>query len=163
VRVHRLGMELVGLCGTGVTSILTIEQIQQKDDKRRRTKECTVVENFSGSWCPITKGWRVLFHPPCSDEPRIPVFKEERLLVTRWKTYWIYGELLYSKSDSSLTSRNRKGWLPRHCAVVILNPLHNHSDSEHETLEEQTEQEQENYSQQQIEDKYDDNKKKKNN
>lgn len=64
---------------------MTVEQIEQKNDKRRRTKECTVVQDYSGSWFPVTKGWGTFFHPPCSDEPRIKLKKDERLLVTRWK------------------------------------------------------------------------------
>jgi len=62
-----------------------MEQIQQKDDKRRRAKEYMAVEVYRGSWFPISKGFAVLFHPPCSDEPRIKLDKDDRILVSRWK------------------------------------------------------------------------------
>jgi len=73
-----------GLSGTSSTTKKT-EQQQQKCEKRQRTRTYTVVENYSGSWVPITKGWRVLCHPPFTDEPRIPLQKGNTILVTRWR------------------------------------------------------------------------------
>lgn len=32
-------------------------------------------------------------HPPCTDEPRIRLAPGDTVRVTRWKRYWLYGEL----------------------------------------------------------------------
>ena len=49
-------------------------------------------ENYSGSICPITKGLRTGCCPPCTDEPRIKLSVKDRVIVTRWKNRWLYGD-----------------------------------------------------------------------
>jgi len=65
---------------------LQIEQIEQKAEKRQRTKEYEIIKDFSGSWLPLfSYGLRVASHPPCTDEPRIQLKKGDQVKVTRWK------------------------------------------------------------------------------
>ena len=61
------------------------EQIAQKRDKKERSIEYAVVEGYTGSLLPISKGCRVCCTPPCTDEPRLRVTPGDRVLVTRWK------------------------------------------------------------------------------
>ncbi|CAG7719098.1 unnamed protein product [Allacma fusca] len=107
---------------------LTLEQLQQKDDKRKRSKEYVIVEEYSGSWCPISKGIGTLFRPPCSDESRIPLKKDDRIVVTRWKKYWLYGACV--SAGSSGDSDFLKGWFPRRCALEIINSYREDSGTE---------------------------------
>jgi len=110
---------------------LTVEQLQQKNQKRHRMKEFVAVEDFSGSWFPCSKGFGVFFHPPCSDESRMPLTKENRLLVTRWKKHWLYGEKLHDAGITDRTSRGKdrpKGWFPRRCAVEVIDSVMGDND-----------------------------------
>ena len=54
---------------------------------------------YSGSWFPLWgQGFRVACHPPCTDEPRIPLSKEDIVKVTRWKKYvnqWKYNRIAH--------------------------------------------------------------------
>lgn len=93
---------------------LTIEQIAQKMDKHARKKEYTIVENYNGSWFPISKGVRTCLSPPCSDESRIPLAVGDHIYVTRWRKRWLYGEKC-AKDGSG--DKEVKGWFPRCCAV----------------------------------------------
>lgn len=93
---------------------LTIEQKAQKSEKRLRTRPYTVVHRYSGRWFPIAHGWRVLTHPPLTDEPRIPLEPQDIVLVTRWRRYWLFGE----RTSSSCGSKAR-GWFPRCCVVEL--------------------------------------------
>ncbi|XP_054719797.1 palmitoyltransferase ZDHHC6-like [Uloborus diversus] len=94
---------------------LTIEQIIQKDDKRARKKQYTIVENYNGSWFPISKGIRTCLSPPCSDESRIPLRVGDAVYVTRWRKRWLYGEKCNLATESG--DVEVKGWFPRCCAV----------------------------------------------
>ncbi|XP_043211773.1 palmitoyltransferase ZDHHC6-like [Amphibalanus amphitrite] len=71
---------------------LTVEQLEQKAEKRSRMREYLIIEDYSGSWVPISKGLRICCHPPCTDEARIPLRRGDSVLVSRWRTYWLYGE-----------------------------------------------------------------------
>jgi len=65
-----------------------VEQLEQKTEKRHRTKEYRIVDEFSGSWFPVwSHGCKVAIHPPCTDEPRIPLQKGDTVKVTRWKRF----------------------------------------------------------------------------
>uniref|UniRef100_A0A131XVN3 Palmitoyltransferase n=1 Tax=Ixodes ricinus TaxID=34613 RepID=A0A131XVN3_IXORI len=97
---------------------LTVEQILQKQDKRLRTRLYTVVHHYAGSFFPITYGCRVCTSTPLTDEPRIAVAPGDRVLVTRWKKHWLYGELENTKL-SSKSLRRAKGWFPRQCAIEV--------------------------------------------
>lgn len=61
------------------------EQIAQKNEKRQRSRLYKIVETASGYWFPITKGLKVCLHPPCTDESRLKLKKDETILVTRWR------------------------------------------------------------------------------
>ncbi|XP_076056717.1 palmitoyltransferase ZDHHC6 [Oratosquilla oratoria] len=101
---------------------LTVEQREQKAEKRARSREYLVSENFSGWWFPCTKGCDVCCHPPCSDEPRITLEVGDTVIVTRWKKYWLYGERFTKSKDSSSPSTKKvrhRGWFPRRCAVEV--------------------------------------------
>lgn len=62
-----------------------IEQIEQKKLKRERSLEYYVEREYEGRWFPISFGWRVCLHPPCTDEKRIALHVGDRVSVTRWK------------------------------------------------------------------------------
>ncbi|CAL8099320.1 unnamed protein product [Orchesella dallaii] len=122
---------------------LTVEQLAQKSDKRRRMREYEIIEKFSGSWFPVTKGFGTFYHPPCSDESRIPLQKGDRVLVTRWKKYWLYGEKFEGSvlmTPNEIPKEERpKGWFPRRCALEVANSACNdnlESDQEVEQSEE---------------------------
>ncbi|XP_074647885.1 palmitoyltransferase ZDHHC6-like [Tubulanus polymorphus] len=100
---------------------LTIEQMRQKEDKKDRSIEYTIIEDYSGRWCPITKGCRVICCPPFTDEPRIKLNIGDRLLVTRWKKHWLYGDKILDKQQKDLGVSRLRGWFPRRCAVEFVN------------------------------------------
>ncbi|XP_076074885.1 palmitoyltransferase ZDHHC6-like [Mytilus galloprovincialis] len=108
---------------------LTIEQIQQKAQKRDRTFEYSIIEDYSGAWFPITKGCRVCIRFPCTDEPRIPVTKGDKVLVTRWKRHWLYGTRLKREGEikEGSTKKRYRGWFPRRCAVEVICDDQNHA------------------------------------
>ena len=65
---------------------LTIEQLEQKAEKRLRTREYKITKDYSGSWFPFfSMGFKVASRPPCTDEPRIPLKVGDTVKVTRWK------------------------------------------------------------------------------
>jgi len=97
---------------------LTREQLLQKEDKRGRTRQYTATRQYSGAWCPITQGWGVACHPPCTDEPRIQIKQGETVRVTRWKRYWLYGDKVLSPAE--VESERVRGWFPRHCATETV-------------------------------------------
>ncbi|PSN37480.1 Palmitoyltransferase ZDHHC6 [Blattella germanica] len=120
VRINTFTFILYTLCFNEIR-----EQQQQKCEKRQRTRTYTAKENYSGSWVPITKGWRVLCHPPFTDEPRIPLTKGDRISVTRWRRYWLFGE----KVQSDEIKKRERGWFPRPCAVELVEGVpHNEHD-----------------------------------
>ncbi|XP_055325007.1 palmitoyltransferase ZDHHC6 [Sitodiplosis mosellana] len=121
---------------------LTIEQIAQKEEKRARTRTYSIQKAASGSWLPFwTQGFVVALNTPCTDEPRIKLDVGDIVKVTRWKKYWLFGEKVQgakqktdknglNDGDKLITKKIRiRGWLPRKCAVELVNP---DSDDEHE-------------------------------
>ena len=112
--------------GSG-TYDLTVEQLEQKKEKRLRTKEYQIAKPFSGSWCPLWSfGFQIGCHPPCTDEPRIPLAVGDTVSVTRWKKYWLYGDKTISKSAGDSSHRRSRGWFPRKCAVEPADNLVEH-------------------------------------
>jgi len=91
---------------------LTREQLRQKEDKRSRTREYQIVGHYSGKWLPLSQGIGVCTHPPCTDEPRIQLTVGDRVKVTRWKKYWLYGDKVLPEGQDRV-----RGWFPRRCAV----------------------------------------------
>lgn len=96
------------------------EQIQQKSEKRQRTKTYKVVRSASGFWFPITHGLKVFCCPPCSDEPRISLRFDDIVYVTRWRKYWLFGEKQCSASNGEESLHRIRGWFPRTCVVEIM-------------------------------------------
>jgi len=96
---------------------LTREQLRQKEDKRGRTREYTAVAGYSGAWFPLSQGLGVCCHPPCTDEPRIPLAVGDLVRVTRWKKYWLYGDKVITSGGDEDRVR---GWFPRHCAAETV-------------------------------------------
>ncbi|XP_054263650.1 palmitoyltransferase ZDHHC6 isoform X1 [Macrosteles quadrilineatus] len=92
---------------------LTIEQKEQKGEKRQRTRAYSVVYRYSGRWLPVVHGWRTCCNIPFTDEARITLEPGDSVLVTRWRRYWLFGER--SSSDGS----KARGWFPRCCVVEI--------------------------------------------
>lgn len=75
--------------------MLQIEQIEQKHEKRQRTKLYKIIHPASGSWVPITQGLKVFCCPPCTDESRIKLYIGDTVSVTRWRRFvFIMGEIL---------------------------------------------------------------------
>lgn len=69
-------------------SILQIEQIAQKAEKRARTRTYTIKHGATGSWLPLwSQGLAVCLSPPCTDEPRIRLGVGDIVRVTRWKRF----------------------------------------------------------------------------
>ncbi|KAL3875783.1 hypothetical protein ACJMK2_033700 [Sinanodonta woodiana] len=96
----------------------TIEQLKQKAVKRERTVQYIIVDDYHGSMLPISKGYDMCCGIPCTDEPRIPVRKGDRVDVTRWKRKWLYGTKLLTGAEEEGKKRVR-GWFPRRCAQEL--------------------------------------------
>ncbi|XP_072051013.1 palmitoyltransferase ZDHHC6-like [Amphiura filiformis] len=97
---------------------LTREQIAQKEVKKQRTLEYIATEDYSGSWFPITKGCCTCIRIPMSDEPRIRITERDIIMVTRWKKYWLYGEIVLTEGHDHSNSHSRvRGWFPKRCAI----------------------------------------------
>ncbi|XP_023977304.1 palmitoyltransferase ZDHHC6 isoform X3 [Physeter macrocephalus] len=93
---------------------LTIEQLKQKADKRVRSVQYKVIEDYSGTCCPLNRGVKTFFTSPCTEEPRIRLQKGEFILATRGLRYWLYGDKILDDSIKEGVSRIR-GWFPRNC------------------------------------------------
>jgi hypothetical protein len=98
---------------------LTREQIEQKSEKRQRTKLYKITHPVSGSWLPITQGLKVCCCPPCTDEARIKLNVGDTVSVTRWRKYWLFGEKLQDLPQSEESLYRLRGWFPRRCALEV--------------------------------------------
>ncbi|XP_056639609.1 palmitoyltransferase ZDHHC6 [Diorhabda sublineata] len=111
---------------------LTIEQIEQKQEKRLKSRLYKIVKAASGYWFPISFGIRVCLSYPFTDEPRIQLDVGDSVIVTRWRKHWLFGEKLQVDEH---TERIR-GWFPRKCAVELIEnntepSTSNHHNSNH--------------------------------
>ena len=95
---------------------LTVEQKRQKEAKRERSLDFKVVRGYSGSCFPVTFGIRVLFNLPINDEPRMKVQIGDRIVVSRGKSLWFYGQKATTKNGKTLRER---GWFPRECVELM--------------------------------------------
>nr|XP_058907665.1 LOW QUALITY PROTEIN: palmitoyltransferase ZDHHC6-like [Kogia breviceps] len=93
---------------------LTVEPLKQKADKRVRSVQYKVMEDYSGTCCPLNRGIKTFFTSPCTQEPRIRLQKGEFILATRGLRYWLYGDKILDDSIKEGVSRVR-GWFPRNC------------------------------------------------
>ncbi|XP_055586909.1 palmitoyltransferase ZDHHC6-like [Uranotaenia lowii] len=124
---------------------LTREQLEQKMEKRARTRTYTINRAISGSWIPLwSQGFRVCLSPPLTDEARIKLDVGDIVLVTRWRKHWLFGEKVQEPIDLAQSNGNNKkdkkkkklsgepteegtkpmprirGWFPRQCAVELV-------------------------------------------
>ncbi|XP_058444536.1 palmitoyltransferase ZDHHC6 [Malaya genurostris] len=118
---------------------LTKEQLQQKSEKRARTRTYTINRPVSGSWAPLcSQGCRVCLSPPLTDEPRIRLEVGDVVRVTRWRKHWLFGEKVFANTEPECRNGSKKekkqnpkpavnskaprirGWFPRQCAVELL-------------------------------------------
>ncbi|XP_067858320.1 palmitoyltransferase ZDHHC6 isoform X2 [Heptranchias perlo] len=98
---------------------LTIEQLKQKADKRVRSVQYRVIEDYNGACCPITKGVKTFFSTPYTEEPRIQLRKGELISATRGVRHWMYGDKNLKKKNAHVGERER-GWFPRKCVEKCL-------------------------------------------
>lgn len=101
---------------------LTREQIEQKAEKRARTRTYSINRKVSGSWIPIfSQGFKVCLNPPCTDEPRIKLNIGDVIKVTRWRKHWLFGEKVkLNETKEEMLERRIRGWFPRQCAVELV-------------------------------------------
>ncbi|TKC53578.1 hypothetical protein EI555_015529 [Monodon monoceros] len=78
------------------------------------TVQYKVIEDYSGTCCPLNRGIKTFFTSPCTEEPRIRLQKGEFILATRGLRYWLYGDKILDDSIKEDVSRIR-GWFPRNC------------------------------------------------
>ncbi|KAL1508882.1 hypothetical protein ABEB36_003704 [Hypothenemus hampei] len=112
---------------------LTIEQIEQKHEKRTKTKTYKIIKPSSGYWFPIVHGIKVCCNYPCTDEPRLKLDVGDLVQVTRWRKHWIFGEKIQSNlPEEQAALLRQRGWIPKPCAVLIPNDEHSNSQSNKE-------------------------------
>ncbi|XP_051883178.1 palmitoyltransferase ZDHHC6 isoform X2 [Pristis pectinata] len=97
---------------------LTIEQLKQKADKRVRSVQYRVIEDYNGACCPITKGFKTFYSTPCTEEPRIQLKKGELISATRGLQHWMYGD---KNLKNAHVGKQERGWFPRKCVEKYLN------------------------------------------
>ncbi|CAI4231856.1 unnamed protein product [Auanema sp. JU1783] len=91
---------------------LTSEQLRQKELKRSNARIVLIQDDFKGGvFGSIKFGLKVFCCQPWSEDPRIPVNKSEKWIVTRGQKHWLYGH----KKGSEKT----KGYFPR-CIAQLL-------------------------------------------
>lgn len=105
---------------------LSIEQLKQKEDKRRHIVLYLANDNYSGRLFPCSKGFKTCISPPCTDDPRAVLEPGMNILVNRATKNWLYGEIIpdttieFAKGDNQKNIK-KKGWFPRNCATRIGN------------------------------------------
>lgn len=98
---------------------LTREQLAQKMEKRRHARKFRIVAPASGSWLPISHGFKVLCSPPFTNDSRIKLKVGDVVNVTRRHKYWLFGEREDEGSGDNKLNRVR-GWFPRPCAIEVI-------------------------------------------
>lgn len=94
---------------------LTVEQLRQKNIKKHYAIEYRSIEDFDGSFCGLSQGFRVCICFPWSLERRLKFQKDDHILVTRWRRHWLYGVKMEDNDEE--VKDPEKGWFPRICAV----------------------------------------------
>ena len=89
---------------------LTQEQLHQAYEKNHSAVRYDVIKSYPGSWCPLSYGLPTCIFLPHFTETRIPIEQGDAVLVTRWKTYWLYGDRVTLTEDQRV-----RGWFPRSC------------------------------------------------
>lgn len=99
---------------------LTIEQMEQKNEKRLKSRTYKIIKPASGYWFPIVHGLRVCLNYPCTDEPRLKLDVGDTVRVTRWRKHWIFGEKIqHNLPEGQEALLRQRGWFPRPCAVEL--------------------------------------------
>ncbi|CAG9765258.1 unnamed protein product [Ceutorhynchus assimilis] len=100
---------------------LTVEQKEQKNEKKLKTRMYRIVKPASGYWFPIVFGLKVCCNFPCTDEPRLKVDIGNLIRVTRWRKHWIFGEKIQTHLPQGQEALLRqRGWIPKVCAVELI-------------------------------------------
>lgn len=132
---------------------LTREQLQQKSEKRARTRTYTIHRPVTGSWVPLwSQGFKVCFSPPLTDESRIKLAIGDVVRVTRWRKHWLFGEKVTDEpeqpcNDSKKDKKQQeqqpeelpethkpcriRGWFPRQCAVELVEDEDDEEQQQH--------------------------------
>jgi palmitoyltransferase len=94
----------------------TIEQLEQKKEKKTRTFEGVVQTSYDGSVCMCKFGISTCLFSPCSllEGERIPVSAGNTVHITNWKSHWYYGDRILTAEERK-TLKRLKGWFPRKC------------------------------------------------
>ncbi|XP_014222161.1 palmitoyltransferase ZDHHC6-like [Trichogramma pretiosum] len=109
---------------------LTREQLAQKYEKRKRARKYRVIKKATGSWCPISHGFKTLCSPPITDEARIKLDVGDLVIVTRWRNKWLFGEKEGVKAVVDGKDNRVRGWFPRACAIPLTErPEDNDNDA----------------------------------
>ncbi|XP_028405948.1 palmitoyltransferase ZDHHC6-like isoform X2 [Dendronephthya gigantea] len=95
---------------------LTVEQLRQKQIKKNYAAEYKAVEDYNGNFFGLFHGCRTCLSFPWSLEKRLRFKKDQDLLVTRWRKYWLYGMKVHNEES---VKDPEKGWFPRNCAVCV--------------------------------------------
>ncbi|XP_016955804.1 palmitoyltransferase ZDHHC6 [Drosophila biarmipes] len=101
---------------------LTREQLEQKKDKRARSRLYRCTRPATGHWVPIfSQGLWVSLKAPCTDDPRIVLQPGDLVQVTRIQDYWLYGERQISEEERLKGRKGAtRGWFPSRCAEEIF-------------------------------------------
>lgn len=95
----------------------TLEQLEQKKLKKASAVTCEVKCDYSGSSCPLTFGVMTSLCAPKCSEGYISICRGDKVTVTRWQTYWVYGDKVLEEAEVEDGTRVR-GWLPRSCIAI---------------------------------------------
>ena len=88
---------------------LTIEQLEQKAEKKRRATRFVATNRYSGRFCAGNYGWSIRCAPfCCEDEGRLALAIGDEISATREDGDWIYGW----REAPGETGIQEKGWFP---------------------------------------------------
>lgn len=91
---------------------LTIEQLFQKEEKRNHSVQYKVVKTYNGAFFPFSFGFKTFCCFPWTEDPRVPLFSDEIVKVTRWQKNWLYGEVVSNEISQINKRKAMKGWFP---------------------------------------------------
>ncbi|KAH8235045.1 hypothetical protein KR032_007984, partial [Drosophila birchii] len=102
---------------------LTVEQLEQKKEKRARTHTFKCTRPATGYCFPlITHGIWVCMTIPCNDDPRIVLQQGDLVRVTRSHQFWLYGERVLTEEERIEGKRRKgamRGWFPRGSVMML--------------------------------------------
>lgn len=96
---------------------LTVEQLCQKEEKKHHSVQHKVTENYAGAFFPCKFGCKTCCCVPWTEDPRITLYKDEIVQVTRFQKMWLYGEVKVT-DETKLGRKCTKGWFPLKCVVI---------------------------------------------